>query len=115
MRIEVEDGRRLFLCACGKTLAVTTKFIRSLFQRGGKTLALKRFIKRRGFVNLLHQRQRGVHPAFRNRYAWRCRKGTNARMAILTKERGKLGLGEDRRHLRGQRDEERLFAFIVLT
>ena len=46
VRIEVEDGRRLFLCACGKALAVTTKFVRRLFQRGGKTLALKRFIKR---------------------------------------------------------------------
>jgi hypothetical protein len=94
VRIEVKDGRRLFLRACGKALAVATKLIRRLFQRGGKALALKRFIKRRGFINLLHQRQRGVHPAFGNRHAWRGRKRANARMAILTKQRGKLGLGE---------------------
>ena len=46
VRIEVKDGSRLFLRACGKALAVATKFIRGLFQRGGKPLALQRFIKR---------------------------------------------------------------------
>ena len=36
-------------------------------------------------------------------------------MAVLTKERSKLRLREDRRHLCRQRDEEGLFAFIILT
>jgi ribosomal protein S3 len=33
VRIEVKDGRRLFLRARGKALAVATKLIRRLFQR----------------------------------------------------------------------------------
>lgn len=43
------------LSASGKAFAVATKLIRRLFQRSGKPFALKRFIQRRGFIDLLHQ------------------------------------------------------------
>ena len=69
VRIEVKDGRRFFLRAGRVAFAVAAKLIRRLFQRAGQPLALGSGIERRGFINLLHQRQADVHPAFGNRHA----------------------------------------------
>ena len=69
VRIEVKDGRRLFLRAGSVALAVAAKFVRRLFQRASQPLALGSGIERRGFIHLLHQRQADVHPAFGNRHA----------------------------------------------
>ena len=115
VRVKIEDRRRLFLRAGSIAFAVATKFVSRLFQRAGQAFAFRGGVQRRGFIHLLHQRQADVHPALGDRHPGRGREGANARLTILAEQGVQLGLGEDRRHLGGEGDEERLFAFIKLT
>ena len=115
VRVEIEDRRRLFLRAGSIAFAVATKFVGRLFQRAGQAFAFRGGVQRRGFIHLLHQRQADVHPALGDRHPGRGRQSANARLTILAEQGVQLGLGEDRRHLGGEGDEERLFAFIKLT
>lgn len=115
MRVEIEDRRRLFLRPGSVAFAVATKLVGRLFQRTGQAFAFRGGVQRRGFIHLLHQRQADVHPALGDRHPGRGRQSANARLTILAEQGVQLGLGEDRRHLGGEGDEERLFAFIKLT
>ena len=113
--IEIENRRRLFLRACSKAFAVAAEFASGFLKRSGQAFALKPGIERRRFVDLLHQRQRGVHPAWRNCHARRGRQRADTRLAILAKQRGELRLRQNRRHLGGERHQEGFFALVILA